>query len=71
MLEALLLRWLTHWHGQGQPWQHDYYTCRGCRRLLTHRRLAAGGCRCGANTVVPAALRWWHKARILIFPWSL
>jgi hypothetical protein len=71
MLEALLLRWLHHFHGAGADNQHDYYECRGCARIITHARIALGGCRCGANTVRPKPLRWWHKARLVLAPWSV
>ena len=71
MIEALLLRWMQHWHGVPEPHQHDYFECRGCHRIVTHARIAQGGCGCGANTFKPKALRWWHKARLLLAPWSV
>lgn len=72
---TLLLRWLTYWHGVGDVHQYRYYRCQGCRRIVTHKAIAQGGCICGLSTRLspyhPPQMRWWTVLRLLVFPWSV
>lgn len=65
-------RWLAYWHGRGAPHQHEYFRCEGCRRLVTWRRIHAGGCRCRSSIKLrPAMLSRADKARLLWAPWTV
>lgn len=70
-MEALLIRYLTYFHGRGAPSQAEYFRCRTCRSLVTWHRIRQGGCRCGGSHVQPAALSLLEKARLLLAPWSV
>lgn len=71
-LDRLCQRWLTYWHGRGAVHQYQYYRCKECKHLVTHRQIAQGGCaHCGATKVSPAYLRWTEKARLLCLPWTI
>lgn len=72
LLEPALYHWLVAWHGRGDAWQAEYYRCHGCQRLVTHRAIKTGGCRCGlSNKLSPARLRLRDKVRLLVLPWSV
>ncbi len=69
-LDRALYAWLVHWHGRGEPSQHDYYRCHGCRRVVTWRAIKTGGCRCDlSHKLSPARLSWWDKTRLVLLPW--
>lgn len=63
--------WIERQHGLGEPQQSQFYRCRLCTRLVSHRRIATGGCRCGGTRISPAMLTWGEKARILALPWTV
>ena len=67
----MLRKWVVYWHGEGAPHQADVYSCRACKRLVTHRVIADGGCRCGGNTIQPKMLRAWHMAQLVLLPWTI
>ena len=68
-MTTMIVRYLTYWHGRGEPEQHDYYRCHGCRRLVTWHAIRKGGCLCGlSNKLGPAVLTTWEKVRLLLLP---
>lgn len=67
--ERLARRWLATWHGRGERQQYDYYRCEGCHAIITHVKIARGGCTCGSGRVRPAILSLAEKARLLLTPW--
>lgn len=68
-MTGILVAWLTHFHGRGEPHQHDYFRCATCRRIVTWQGIRKGGCPCGGpRQVSPAALTWWEKCRLLLLP---
>ena len=72
VFESPLARWLALWHGQPEPWQHQFFRCQGCRSVVTHAAIRAGGCPCrqpGCGRVSPTALRLREKAFVLLLPW--
>jgi len=71
MLDRLLLRWFTYCHGVGEKNQCMVYRCEKCRRLVTHRRIALGGCVCSSNRVSPTNPSFIEKIRLLAFPRSI
>ena len=38
--------WLAYWHGVGTPEQIQDFRWHACRRIVTHRHISVGGCRC-------------------------
>ena len=69
--ENQIQRWLTHWHGQGEPHQYRYYRCHGCHGIVTQKAIDKGGCLCGlSKKVSPAPLRFRDKMGLLLIPWS-
>ena len=70
--EPLAARWLEYWHGVGEPWQYQFFRCYACRRIVTHRLIRLGGCRCQESIKVsPAKLTRGEKARLLFLPWTI
>jgi hypothetical protein len=70
-LERRIEAYLARWHGRGDTHQYEYYRCLGCRRIVTWRQISRGGCDCQlSNKLVPANVRWWELARMLVAPWS-
>jgi hypothetical protein len=64
--------WLVAWHGEGEPHQHQFYRCLGCRRLLSWRHIQSGGCPCRESIKVsPAVLTRSEKARALWLPFTV
>ena len=71
-IDTLCQRWLAYWHGRGAPHQYQYYRCKECKHLVTHRQIAQGACRhCGGVKVAPAFLRRLEKVRLLCLPWTI
>jgi len=72
MVTRWIRRWLAHWHGLGEPTQHEYYRCEGCRAVVTWYRIRSGGCRCRESyRMRPAMLTWREKATLVLVPWAL
>ena len=69
MIHPLARRWLAWWHGTGGEGQFTFYRCEGCHRLISHRRIRAGGCWCGQVRLRPGRLTLIDKARLLYLPW--
>lgn len=68
-VEKHLFNRLVYYHGRGDPHQHDYYRCQGCRRIVTWHAIRRGGCPCElSNKLSPALLSRWEKARLVLFP---
>ncbi len=68
-LVPVLERWLRWWHGRGMAEQDPYFRCHGCRRIVTWKAIAQGGCTCKlSNKLSPAALRWDERVRLLVLP---
>lgn len=69
----LVRPWLEWWHGKKDaPHQHEYYRCRGCRRIVTWNMIHKGGCDCDtARELVPAKLTFMEEWRVLVMPWTL
>ena len=66
------LAWIRYWHGEGEPHQYQFYRCHGCRKIVTHRHIATGGCACHESIKIsPANLRRGEKLRLLFWPWSV
>ena len=70
-IERLLWRYLRWLHGGGAMHQYLFYRCRYCQRIVSHRAIAKGGCLCGNNEVIPAALRLRDKFKALFLPWLI
>lgn len=70
-LEKPIKAWLDYWHGAGAPNQYQFYRCRFCQRIVTHKAIAVGGCICNNNEVIPAILRPWDKFKLLFLPWTI
>ena len=71
-IEAPLRQWLQWHHGVGEPWQHDFYRCHGCRRVVTWTSIHQGGCDCGiSNKLSPTRVRFVEKCRLLVLPWTV
>jgi hypothetical protein len=69
---VVLKRWLDYWHGIGEEHQYQFYRCEGCGRLVTHKKIKAGGCACLRSFKVrPAQLSLVEKARCLVMPWTV
>lgn len=66
-----IVAYLDRWHGGGAPHQDRFYRCAGCTRLVSWRRIRAGGCRCGGARLRATALGFGDKVRILLMPWSI
>lgn len=73
IVDELLNRWLTHWHGRGEPDQWAYYRCQGCKRLVSWKAIRKGGCTCGESNKLmptgPPSLSRWRIAALILFPW--
>jgi hypothetical protein len=67
----MLSAWLDWWYGSGDEHQYRFYRCRDCRRLVTWKRIRAGGCVCNCTYVRPAYLEFWEKVRLLVMPWTV
>lgn len=70
-LELLVVKYIRWLHGGGALNQYLFYRCRYCQRIVTHRAIAQGGCKCGNNEVIPAALTFRDKFKILFLPWLI
>lgn len=71
-LEAWGRAWIRYWHGLGEPHQFEFYRCKGCRRVISWKRIRSGGCDCdGSRHLTPARLSAFEKARILVLPWTI
>ena len=69
-LDNVVIRYLTSWHGRGEPHQHEYYRCHGCKSIVTWKAIRKGGCLCGlSHKLGPAVLTWWEKTRLIMTPW--
>lgn len=74
LIEQLGDRWLSWWHGApvDAEGQFRYYRCEGCKRLVTWKGIAQGGCWCGLSQKLrPAVMRWYEKVQCFIFPWTV
>lgn len=70
--ELWLRKWITYWHGEGEPHQADAYRCGGCGRLITWKLIRAGGvCICGAAEMRPTNLSLMEKLRFIFLPWTM
>jgi hypothetical protein len=63
--------WLVKWHGEGEEYQHDFYRCDGCKKLISWKKIRAGGCRCGSYRMRPAFATLFEKVKILVTPWLI
>lgn len=72
ILEKHFVKWLDHWHGNGESHQWRYYRCDTCRHLVTHHMIARGGCPCGGTGFLrPAKLTRKEKIQALVLPWTV
>ena len=72
LIEVFGRPWLVWWHGEGEAHQYQFYRCHGCRAIVTHRHIRAGGCRCHESVKIsPAKLRTGEKVRLLLLPWTV
>lgn len=71
VVDRLARTWLDRHHGlTREAHQYDFYRCLGCRRVVTWRRIKAGGCGCGSARISPAILTRLEKVRLLCLPWQ-
>ena len=72
IVERWMIRYLDYWHGKGEDHQYHYYRCDGCRKLVTWKMIAEGGCPCGlSNRLRPAVIRLRDKVKLLLFPFTV
>lgn len=64
-----LRRWFIRCHGIGASNQDELYRCLGCRRIVTHRMIKGGGCRCGYAKIAPTNATVTETIALLVTPW--
>ena len=71
-IDSLIRKHFVYWHGEGKEvYQHDFFRCDSCHRLITWKYINKGGCRCGSYKLKPTIPSGWETFKVIVLPWTI